>query len=128
MLLSRVSVALLAGAAIAGCGGAGSPGGAPGALPAIHHRTSGSSPIQHVIIVIQENRSFDDLFATFPKADGTTTGQGEPMPQAEAATCAKDNQHGRHAVEHDRSADESLARRRRISGVREQKQQDGGLR
>ncbi len=93
MLLSRVSVALLAGAAIAGCGGAGSPGGAPGALPAIHHRTSGSSPIQHVIIVIQENRSFDDLFATFPKADGTTTGQGEPMPQAEAATCAKDNQH-----------------------------------
>jgi phospholipase C len=93
MLLSRVSLALLAGAAIAGCGGAGSPGGAPGALPAIHHRTSGSSPIQHVIIVIQENRSFDDLFATFPKADGTTTGQGEPMPQAEAATCAKDNQH-----------------------------------
>jgi phospholipase C len=93
MLFSRISLALLAGAAIAGCGGAGSPGGAPGALPAIRHRTSGGSPIKHVIIVIQENRSFDDLFATFPKADGTTTGQGEPMPQAEAATCAKDNQH-----------------------------------
>ncbi|MGC9992482.1 MAG: alkaline phosphatase family protein [Candidatus Cybelea sp.] len=92
MLLARVGLALLAGAAIAGCGGAGNPGATP-ALPAIHHRTSGSSPIQHVIIVIQENRSFDDLFATFPKADGTTTGQGEPMPHAEAATCSKDNQH-----------------------------------
>jgi phospholipase C len=49
------------------------------ALPAIHHLASSTSPIQHVIIVIQENRSFDDLFATFPKADGTTTGQAEPM-------------------------------------------------
>lgn len=55
--------------------------------------TTSSSPIKHVVIVIQENRSFDDLFATFPGANGTTTGQGEPMPQAEAATCAKDHQH-----------------------------------
>jgi phospholipase C len=45
-----------------------------------------------VIIVIQENRSFDNLFATFPNADGTTTGQGEPMAGSEAATCADDNQ------------------------------------
>jgi phospholipase C len=88
--LAPTTVALLASVAIAGCGGANIPGGA--ALPAIHHRTSGSSPIQHVIIVIQENRSFDDLFATFPNADGTTTGQGEPMPKSEASTCAKDNQ------------------------------------
>lgn len=35
---------------------------------------SGSSPIQHVVVIIQENRSFDDLFATFPNADGTTQG------------------------------------------------------
>jgi phospholipase C len=45
-----------------------------------------------VIIVIQENRSFDNLFATFPNADGTTTGKAEPMPESEATTCAKDNQ------------------------------------
>ena len=39
----------------------------------LHRRTS--QPIQHVIIMIQENRSFDDFFATFPGADGATTGK-----------------------------------------------------
>jgi phospholipase C len=34
----------------------------------------GSSPIQHIIVIIQENRAFDDLFATFPNADGATQG------------------------------------------------------
>jgi phospholipase C len=88
--LAPASVALIASVAIAGCGGASGPGGPE--LPAIYQRTSSSSPIKHVIIVIQENRSFDNLFATFPKADGTTTGKGEPMPESEASTCAKDNQ------------------------------------
>ena len=31
--------------------------------------------IQHLIVVIQENRSFDNFFATFPGADGTRTGR-----------------------------------------------------
>jgi phospholipase C len=84
------TAALITSIAAVGCGGASSPGGAT--LPAIQHRTSGGSPIKHVIIVIQENRSFDNLFATFPNADGTTTGTGEPMPESEASTCAKDNQ------------------------------------
>jgi phospholipase C len=30
--------------------------------------------IKHVVIVVQENRTFDDLFATFPGADGATSG------------------------------------------------------
>ncbi|HEY1866918.1 MAG TPA: alkaline phosphatase family protein, partial [Candidatus Cybelea sp.] len=38
------------------------------------HKKSGSKYIQHVIVVIQENRSFDDLFATFPGANGATQG------------------------------------------------------
>lgn len=42
-------------------------------------RASGSaSPIQHVVIMIQENRSYDNFFATFPNADGTTYGCMEP--------------------------------------------------
>jgi len=43
---------------------------------AISHASSGgtSAYIQHVVVIIQENRSFDDLFATFPGADGTTYG------------------------------------------------------
>src|SRR6185312_12242291 len=31
--------------------------------------------IQHVLVLIQENRSFDNFFATFPGADGTTHGR-----------------------------------------------------
>lgn len=36
------------------------------------------SPIQHVVIMIQENRTFNDFFATYPGADGTTTGKAVP--------------------------------------------------
>ena len=41
-------------------------------------RGADTSPIQHVVIIIQENRTFNDFFATFPGADGTTTGKEEP--------------------------------------------------
>ena len=34
-----------------------------------------ASKITHVVIMVQENRSFDNLFATFPGADGATTRQ-----------------------------------------------------
>jgi len=37
-------------------------------------RATGSQTIAHVVIVVQENRTFDNLFATFPGADGTTGG------------------------------------------------------
>lgn len=34
-----------------------------------------ASYIRHVVIVVQENRTFDNLFATFPGADGTRYGE-----------------------------------------------------
>ncbi len=34
-----------------------------------------TTPIAHVVLVIQENRTFNDFFATFPGADGTTKGK-----------------------------------------------------
>ncbi len=34
-----------------------------------------SQPIQHIVFIVEENRSFDDFFATFPGADGATQGQ-----------------------------------------------------
>jgi phospholipase C len=37
--------------------------------------SGGSNYITHIVLVVQENRSFDDFFATFPGADGTTTGR-----------------------------------------------------
>lgn len=91
LCFKAILVALFASGSLlaSGCGAASSPGGAS-ALPAVHDHTSPSSPIKHLIIVIQENRSFDDLFATFPKADGTTTGQAEPMPHEIAESCKND--------------------------------------
>jgi phospholipase C len=43
-------------------------------LPAMSRSSQSSSPIKHVILVIQENRTFNDFFATFPGGDGTTLG------------------------------------------------------
>ncbi|MBV9720101.1 MAG: hypothetical protein JOZ77_12340 [Candidatus Eremiobacteraeota bacterium] len=36
---------------------------------------SGSSPIGHIVIIVQENRTFNNLFATFPGATGATVGK-----------------------------------------------------
>ena len=69
----NASLALLTAFALASCGpSAGGASGAP-ALPSVVRMTT-ASPIKHIIIVVQENRSFDDLFATFPGADGATQG------------------------------------------------------
>jgi phospholipase C len=38
------------------------------------HFGTTASPIQHIVLVIQENRSFNNFFATFPGATGATTG------------------------------------------------------
>jgi phospholipase C len=65
--------------ATAACGGnAASPGAPPLAQSLMGGGVSpanpGSGVISHVVIIIQENRSFDDFFATFPGADGTRVG------------------------------------------------------
>ncbi|HLY02440.1 MAG TPA: alkaline phosphatase family protein [Candidatus Cybelea sp.] len=72
-------------AAVLACGGRSS--GTMPALPSGVRAATSSSKIQHVIIVIQENRSFDNFFATFPGADGTMTGQAAAMPESIAESC-----------------------------------------
>jgi phospholipase C len=58
-------------------------GALPGALQrnALHHH-SGSYPITHVVIIMQENRSFDNFFRGFPKADSATFGYGHGVKYA----------------------------------------------
>ena len=60
--------------ALAGCGGgtSSSISGVPPTLQSTHHEPSGTSPITHVVLIVQENRSFNDFFATFPGGDGTS--------------------------------------------------------
>lgn len=86
------ALVLFAGAAIAACGGGLSSGGSGGGLMPDARGHSTNSKIQHVIVVIQENRSFDNFFATFPGADGATSGQAAPMPSPIAASCANRGQ------------------------------------
>ncbi len=78
---------LLLTAIVAGCGGGSSS--LPATMPPSQNSEPppAASPIRHVVIVIQENRSFDDFFATFPGADGATSGQAE-----KAASCGFDQE------------------------------------
>ena len=96
-----LSALVLSTVAIAACGGSGtSPGGpnqialrgaAPGVTPHAWARGSvsiGPAKIQHVVFVIQENRSFDNIFGglddkgnPFPGADSVSNEfPGEPTP------------------------------------------------
>jgi len=71
-LLGAIALALTA------CSVGSSPSaGLPGAPQS---RSGSSSPIQHVVLVVQENRTFNDFFATYPGSDGTATGWAEANP------------------------------------------------
>ncbi|MGC9992721.1 MAG: alkaline phosphatase family protein [Candidatus Cybelea sp.] len=63
-------------AVLAACSG-GRTSSSLGARPYVlsNSRAGSGSPIKHVVLVIQENRSFNNLFATFPGATGATVGE-----------------------------------------------------
>ena len=69
----RLALALLALAAliIAGLGAASRRAAAPPAPTGIHK-------IKHIVIIMQENRSFDNYFVTYPGADGIPMKNGVP--------------------------------------------------
>jgi phospholipase C len=65
-----------ASAFVTGCAGL-SPGSAPHVVPAIGNAAVASpfgSKIRHVVVIVQENRSFENLFAGWPHADAPTYG------------------------------------------------------
>ncbi|MEO7202889.1 MAG: alkaline phosphatase family protein, partial [Candidatus Tumulicola sp.] len=67
------SLAFIACVATAACGGG------AGTAPPLSGRlmpaaAASPSPIQHIVMIVQENRSVDNLFATFPGVDGATYG------------------------------------------------------
>jgi len=71
------ALALCAGLAACSGGSASVPGAAIPSGQQAARGDSSSKYISHVIIMVQENRSFDDLFATFPGADGVRWGKME---------------------------------------------------
>src|SRR2546430_12794464 len=82
-------VASLAGVAalVALTAGVGSPDPAPASSG-----SSGIQKIKHVVVIMQENRSFDSYFGTYPKADGVPMKGGKPspgIPNAKNGKCDK---------------------------------------
>jgi phospholipase C len=64
------------------------------AVPAAADTTAsdGIQKIRHVVVVMQENRSFDSYFGTFPGADGIPMGDGVPtvcVPDPTSQACVK---------------------------------------
>ena len=91
VLLAGILAAITVGALAAGSGTPAATGArAPGAamrVPAAAARTapaSGIHKIKHIVIIMQENRSFDNYFGTFPGVDGI------PMRNGHPAVCAPD--------------------------------------
>ena len=100
-----VAVAALVGAAtLAGCGGgaANSPSPSTTVPQAVERVTGGPTgsyivpaaihKIAHVIVIMQENRSFDSYFGTFPGADGIPMTAGVPavcVDDPATSTCVK---------------------------------------
>jgi phospholipase C len=57
-----------------------------------HTRLRGIHKIRHVIVIMQENRSFDSYFGTFPRADGIPMRHGVPtpcLPDPETKACER---------------------------------------
>src|SRR3974390_2076274 len=82
--MRRLSVALLFLVVGVTCRGSSSPIQAP-TSPA-----GGTQKIQHVVVIMQENRSFDQYFGTYPGADGLPVQDGRfttCIPDPLAGTC-----------------------------------------
>jgi phospholipase C len=84
MISRTLAVLALGGAAfVAGCGAntAGISGAPePAAARPAAHRHSGSGKITNVIVIVQENRSFESFFAGYPNANAPMTGCASPPP------------------------------------------------
>jgi phospholipase C len=85
-----IAAALLCALSAQGCSNSAFAAAAAGQaiVPSARSRVVTASPVEHVVIVVQENRSFDDLFATFPGADGARTGKthtGASVPLTEVS-------------------------------------------
>src|SRR6266851_9963624 len=60
-------------------------------LPIVRASSTTTTPIQHVIVIMQENHSFDNYFGTYPTANGTlldsTTAHLQPVDGLKAHVC-----------------------------------------
>src|SRR5919199_2758601 len=90
-----VALVLLLVAISAACGGDAAPsaqGNNAGSGGKGHSIPAGIHKIKHVVIIMQENRSFDSYFGTYPGADGIPMKDGKPtacVPDPKTNQCVK---------------------------------------
>src|ERR1700681_613722 len=65
--MRRVAIGVLVLVLATSCGGSNAE---PAATPTAVAQATGIHKIQHVVVIMQENRSFDHYFGTYPGADG----------------------------------------------------------
>src|SRR5579864_4678588 len=78
--------AIAASVALAGCGGTARAASAPASPPG----AASSTPLRHVVVIMQENRSFDQYFGTYPGAEGIPRQNGQftvCVPDPQKGTC-----------------------------------------
>jgi phospholipase C len=74
-------IALMSLVAFAGCSS--SQATTPARVVPESAHAKRATPIRHIVVIVQENRSFDNFFAGYPGADSTMTGRthdGKAMP------------------------------------------------
>jgi len=72
--IRRWPLAALAGLLLSACGGGGGGGSSSVPNPTAQPTINPAQPIQHIVIMIQENRTPDQLFQAFPGADTQSFG------------------------------------------------------
>src|SRR5580704_2367156 len=79
------------------------------------HQRTGSNPIQHVVVIVQENRTVDNIFNGFPGADTAQSGidaqghQHQLRSISFATTCGPSHSHGQFVTEFNNGANNGWA-------------------
>ena len=88
----RLGVAALAAAALLASCSSGGPAAPTSSTSGTSGLTAAQQKIKHVVVIMQENRSFDSYFGTFPAANGIPMANGEPTvcsPNPKTGDCVK---------------------------------------
>ena len=86
----RVAALVVCTLLVGACSSGGSSKSAGTVDPGTAVSLAGIHLIKHVVVIMQENRSFDDYFGTFPGADGIPMKNGKPtvcVPDPATNTC-----------------------------------------
>jgi phospholipase C len=96
--MSPRTACVLFGATIGSIAAAAPPTAAPAqAQSSVDPRRPGMEAIQHIVIILKENHSFDNYFGTYPGANGATSGTistGAVVPLGHTPDTSRDVAHG----------------------------------